>query len=79
MKISLQATCRLCQQGEETLIHLYFSCQESQNIWNRLIEHIKDKLNIDLTLSKNIIILGYLHSDNRAVAINTILLIIITS
>ena len=66
----------LCQQEQETLIHLYYSCQESQNIWNRLTEHITDKLNIDLTFSKNIIILGYLHLDNIAVAINTILLTI---
>ena len=57
-------------------LHLYFSCRESQNIWNKLTQHIKDQLNIDLIFSKNVIILGYLHTDNRTVAINSILLAI---
>ena len=35
--------CSLCSKEKETLTHLFFHCQVSQELWSRILEYLEDR------------------------------------
>lgn len=75
MKLCLSPACGLCSESDETLVHLYIECKMTKQIWNDLEKWIYEKLNIRFYFNQNIIILGYLNTDNYNIPINTVLMV----
>ena len=59
MGISQNNVCRLCDENEETLVHLFTLCNPVKKIWEDLTRRIKTNINRDLIFSSKDIILGY--------------------
>ena len=59
MGISLNNVCRLCNENEETLVHLFTLCNPVKKFWEDLTRRIKADINRDLIFSSKDIILGY--------------------
>ena len=49
--------CRLCGK-EETLLHLYWECQHSRRLWERLKNLLQSEINIKITLNPASCLLG---------------------
>ena len=75
MKIKDDAICRLCNNHDETLIHIFTQCPKTTPLWENLSIWIRNKLNILTNFTEIIIILGYLNSNNYAQPLNTIILV----
>ena len=75
MKIKDDATCRLCNNQDETLIHVFTQCVKIAPLWDNLSIWIRNKLNILINFTEIDIILGYLHNNNFAYPLNTIILV----
>ena len=75
MKIKDDAICRLCNNQEETLIHLFTQCPKIIPLWDNLSIWIRNKLNILINFTHTYIILGYLNNNNYTCPLNTIILV----
>ena len=75
MKIKDDAICRLCNNQDETLIHVFTQCLKISPLWDNLSIWIRNKLNILINFTETDIILGYLHNNNFAFPLNTIILV----
>ena len=75
MKISSNSLCRLCKEHEETLIHLFCTCDFSKDLWRNIQTWIFNKLSFNVPLDNYTIVLGYLAADKIAVPLNSIILI----
>ena len=50
--------CKLCNENEETLIHLFSPCEPISKFWEDLSRQIKTNTNKELDFSSKDIILG---------------------
>ena len=73
MKLSTNNICRLCNNQIETVQHLMSECSKSGELWSDITVWIKNKMGIDLQLSKEKKVLGYLHLDHHFFPLNFIL------
>ena len=74
MNISSTSTCRLCLLHEENFMHLFCTCQYTQQLWQDLQSWIGNRLSFNVPLDAVTIILGYLIQDILFIPFNTILL-----
>ena len=58
IKIATSPLCTFCKMEEETLLHLFVSCDIVHNIWNQLEKWIYEKTGLLLNYSKKEIIFG---------------------
>ena len=75
MKITQDSKCRICEDQEETIMHLFTECLQVVDFWNQIEVWIQTKLNINLQLNPLKIIMGHLNTDNNAIPMNTIILV----
>ena len=71
--ISEQYLCSLCKHQPETLVHLFFECAKSQEIWKSLEIYINLKTRKVLHFSKLTVLLGYLLQDQNAHPLNLVI------
>ena len=59
-KIKLKASnlCTFCSQDSETILHIFWACSVTSQIWINFVHWIKYKLNIDTELNETDVILG---------------------
>jgi len=57
MKLSTSPLCPKCQQGNDTLIHMFWECHTTQTIWKDVLKWLKNVLDIDIPLSIHVILL----------------------
>ena len=48
IKSSTPTTCGLCRENEETLHHLFVSCEESSHFWSDIKVQIKQVLKVEI-------------------------------
>ena len=74
VKISDSGECRLCFTENESILHLFATCQKTRTLLNDLEIWIKNKINFNLCTNHMTMILGYLIKDNNYTPLNFILL-----
>ena len=58
----------------ETLEHVFYNCNIIQDFWNRTVTWINDKVDSDVTVTRENVFLGY-NVNNPPMAINCIILL----
>ena len=74
MKIKADSICRLCNLHDETILHLFVQCPKITAVWPNLTTWIQNKINIPISFTPTLIILGYLDNSNYSKPLNTIIL-----
>ena len=75
MGLTQTKLCGLCQNSEETLIHLFTECDKTNEIWANLSNEIGTTCNTVIVLDTVTKLFGYQNSTSFAEALNTILII----
>ena len=75
MKQENSPICNKCYQFDQTLLHLFTQCLFYIDLWQDLQCWINSKISFEFNVSPQMIILGYLNTDNFSIPINTILMI----
>lgn len=59
-KLTDSPICRLCRKADETLLHMFWECEQIQDFWRDLENWLHEKFVhcTDITFSKELIILG---------------------
>ena len=75
-KIGLSETtfCRLCNEYEETLVHLFVSCQKSINLWTDVKSWVSKKANYGINYYPATLIFGHWGATVSNMSINTIIM-----
>ena len=68
--------CSFCKSTEETLIHLFWNCQTSRNIWNLLFIWFYDRTGIQIHVTPSQIMLGIVDYIEENMSILNLLFII---
>ena len=68
-------TCLICHSDTESVKHLLYSCPVSFQVWIDLKSWITRKTVLNLYLSPQEIILGYLNRDTNFLSINKIIIV----
>ena len=76
MKITDNKKCGLCNNEDETLIHLFVNCNISKNFWNSIYSWINNNTGIPIPLDSITKLFGYQLNNNMSIVINTILLLV---
>lgn len=74
INISNTDTCRLCSNETESIIHLFVHCPRSKDLWCSLKHWIYQMLHLEINLTTETILLGYLYSDSNFEPINFVIL-----
>ena len=74
LKISSNNICSLCNSSEETIEHLFSSCTETTQLWNDIQNWINHRISVNLTLTSQMKILGYLKNDQHFWPLNFIIM-----
>lgn len=72
MSITKDKQCSFCKEHEETLMHLFFDCDQVFLLLQVLYDWILNKTNIQIILNKTAFILGYTYPLSNQIPINTI-------
>lgn len=75
IKISDTDICRLCGEHSETIVHLFSECTKSQVLWQNVLSWIRSSINVNITLNRNMKLLGYTEQDPNFWPMNFILII----
>ena len=75
MGISDSSKCLVCNSNEETLMHLFYFCPKSKQLWHQLENQIFNKAGFNVKFTPENILLGYKYNNPNSIAINTIILI----
>ena len=75
LSIASDKQCSFCKRSDETLKHLFYDCSIVKNLWANVKTWILTKLNINLSFTPELIILGYIYPGTGKVPLNTILMI----
>ena len=67
--------CSFCTQYSESIQHLFSECVIVSQLWDNVQDWIRNKLGINITISKSMKILGYLFHDVNFWPLNFVLLI----
>ena len=65
--------CRLCTE-DESIVHLFFSCEHSKHLWSSISTWLKMKLDISIIFTTQEIIFVYLQKDTNYDLINLLVL-----
>ncbi len=65
--------CTFCEDSEETIFHIFCECPIVLTFWGKIVQWIKQKLNITLVIDKEMQLFGIL--DYNTSALNLILLL----
>ena len=74
-KLKETELCSFCNETRETLLHLFYSCSITRNLWLELANYIREKFNLDFPADGSEIILGN-NNDNFLPAVNSIVLMV---
>ena len=75
MGIAESPNCLICKNEVETIVHLFYHCPESRNLWHNLENKILYKTHFQVEFNCEDVILGYKHYNANSYAINTIIMI----
>ena len=75
IKITSTSKCRLCNNATETIAHLFYYCQKTLDLWNKLRQWISQNTNLTLPNRIDFILLGYYVIEPNFIPINFIFLI----
>ena len=75
IKIYPSEMCSFCTQYSESIQHLFSECVIVSQLWDNVQDWIRNKLGINITISKSMKILGYLFHDVNFWPLNFVLLI----
>ena len=75
MEISQSSKCLLCMSNEETLIHLFYFCHKSRNLWHQLENLIYRKTGFSTTFNSDDVLLGYRYNNQNSIALNMIIIV----
>jgi len=67
--------CNLCKLHDETIQHLLVECEYTQNLWQSVINWVRNKTEIFLQIVKQDKILGYFKNKTYKIPINTIIMV----
>ena len=70
---SVPDICRLCQDDQETIVHLFTECQKSVRLWENLKRHIRERVGFNIIINPENIILAYYNTDSNNKPVNAIL------
>ena len=73
LKFTDSPVCNLCKQNPQTLTHIFFDCTNTTELLHNLKNLIKNKININIQLTKTDLILGYRMNYNYNIPLNSIL------
>ena len=65
MGITQDNVCKLCNENEETLVHLFSQCEPTRKFWEDLSRKIKTNTNKEVDFSSKDIILGFQEKQMR--------------
>jgi hypothetical protein len=65
--------CTFCQNSEETILHIFCECPIILTLWRNVVKWIKEKLNINIRMDKEMQLFGILNYSMNA--LNVILLL----
>ena len=74
IKQSEIATCRLCHEHEESIVHLFAHCQKATEFWNCLKNWINRKINVNINFSPSVVIFGTWQNYSFDVSINVLII-----
>ena len=74
MNITDDPRCTFCKESEETIIHLFVECPQTNLLWQNVFSWINQNLQRPLNIDKTTLLLGHLDHYNP-IPINTILMI----
>ena len=66
--------CRLCNDYEETLVHLFFECSKSQDLWRAITNWLKNKVNITIEFNVKSVLFGHLEKSKSYKLVNLVIL-----
>ena len=66
--------CRLCSNQEEAIVHLFYSCPKSQELWIAIENWLRIRLNIFITLNVKTVLFGYLEKSRNYDLVNLMIL-----
>ncbi len=66
--------CSFCGNHDETLIHIFYQCDQVRLLWDTIMQWILRKTNININLSEQQTLLGYSSGNNNQIPVNTILI-----
>ena len=74
-RISQESLCSFCSLEKETPVHIFYSCNHTHILWERLKYYIQSNLDLPLLTSQSAV-LGFTNSESEnAIIINHLLLI----
>ena len=65
IKISDTYTCNFCDAAPETIEHMLYDCAKVRDLWNTVERWIHNTMNIDITFTRDQIILGSLNKSHK--------------
>ena len=75
MGLSDTKSCLLCNsQSEETLMHLFFACPKSQQLWDQLQMKVESTTGFLIRFNPEDVLLGYAHKNPNSAAINMLIM-----
>ena len=74
INISDSSLCRICEDQDESIIHLFTTCRKTCILWQDLKMWIQNVTNFETTFDPEVILFGYLQNDSDYLPINTIIL-----
>ena len=72
LRIHNNDACRLCGEHIETILHIFFQCKKTKEIWTNLKQWILNCVHLEIQLNPLSVILGYYTYDSNFIPINTI-------
>ena len=68
LKKDIDVSCAFCGFSNETLVHLFWSCPHSQQLWKKLSRYIIDHIYHHLTLCWKNVLFGYTEIDKNLIS-----------
>ena len=68
--------CTFCNERKETLLHLFVTCSRAVTIWRNLELNLRQKCNLNITFSRNDIVLGLLENNPTNNSLNLLILLV---
>ncbi len=66
--------CSFCGLNPETLLHLFFQCDQPKLLWVTILNWILRKTTITINLNEQQVLLGHFSDKNNQIPVNTILM-----
>ena len=63
MKLVDDPHCPKCKTGEETIIHMFWTCDTVKNLWKQTIDWLNEEFDINIKLQPKTLLLHYIECD----------------